>query len=68
MKLRALRTTKGVTQIQLSQASGIDQSTISRMETGKQDVSVSQLRKLAIALGVKPADLLADEEPMDHAA
>lgn len=69
MRLRHLRTDRGVTQKQLSAACGIDQSAISRIENGKQEVSVRQLLKLAEALAVEPAALLADAPgPVDQAA
>ena len=50
MDIKALRQQKGVTQQGLSEATGIDQSSISRMENGKQGISLNNLYQIASAL------------------
>jgi transcriptional regulator with XRE-family HTH domain len=57
-KLRALRLARGLTQAQLAEMAGLDQSFISRLERSETDVSVSNLIEIANALGLKPSDLL----------
>ena len=51
MDIKAVRQQKGITQQGLSEATGIDQSSISRMENGKQGISLANLYQIAQALG-----------------
>jgi transcriptional regulator with XRE-family HTH domain len=60
MNIRQARQAKGFTQQQLAQRTGIDQAAISRMENGKQRITVDDLRIMAEALGIDPRDLLPD--------
>lgn len=62
MKLRQIREQKGLTQQELEALSGVNQATISGIETGASSTRVNTLRKLAAALGVSPGDLLGDED------
>jgi len=57
-KLKALRERRGLTQEQLSEKSGVSRSYLARLETGRQDPTLSTLEKLAKALGVKVGRLL----------
>ena len=57
--LRSLREQKGWTQTQLAAESGVSQTYISELEAGKSDPTIAIVRKLASALGVSIADLLA---------
>lgn len=57
-RLRFLRTNKGLTQTQLAELIGLDQSHISKLETGTTKPSYDTLTKLAAALGVTVASLL----------
>lgn len=51
---KALKKARGkITQIQLSEMTGIDQSVISRIEAGKVEPELSTLKKLAEALNCK---------------
>ncbi|HDZ79255.1 MAG TPA: XRE family transcriptional regulator [Gammaproteobacteria bacterium] len=52
MEIKAVRKQKGITQQRLSKVSGIDQSSISRMENGKQSISLKNLYLIADALEV----------------
>lgn len=52
MEIKAVRKQKGITQQGLSEISGIDQSSISRMENGKQGISLNNLYLIADALEV----------------
>lgn len=67
MRLRNIRRSQRVTQQQLAEATGIDQAAISRIENGKQEVKLGDLRLMAKALKVLLAELVGDD-PMDNAA
>lgn len=60
MNIRQVRKEKGFSQKALSDATGIDQAAISRMETGKQRITIDNLRAIAAALAV-PIGSLLDE-------
>lgn len=55
--LRPIRVARGMTQMQLAQATALDQLTISRLETGKNPPSLSTATRLAAALKVDVMDL-----------
>lgn len=57
-KLKALRERRGLTQEQLAEKSGVSRTYLARLETGRQDPTLSTLEKLAKALGVKVGRLL----------
>jgi transcriptional regulator with XRE-family HTH domain len=56
-RLRELRLSRLLTQVELSELAGTTQSTINRIELGIQRPRISTVRKLAEALGV-PASAL----------
>ena len=49
---------RGATTITLAQAVGVSQAQISRLENGLQGFRSAMLFKIALALGVRPKDLL----------
>jgi len=57
MDMKTVRRQKGFTQQWLSEATGIDQSSISRMENGKQGISLNKLHRIANALD-EPIEIL----------
>ena len=57
-KIRALREARGMSQTELAEALGVDQTTVSAWETGKAEPTIFNLRRLADILGVSPGDLL----------
>ena len=58
-KLEELRRKAGLTQVQLSQKSGVATSTISRFEVvGVKEAKVDTLLKLAAAIGCRIGDFL----------
>lgn len=66
LKIKELRRQRGITQLSLSQMSGVSRTIISFLETGSAAISttqVSTLEKIATALGVKVADLLDEDNP-----
>lgn len=60
-KLRRLRQRNLWTQQALSEASGVNRDSISRLESGKSGAHVATVKKLGRALGVDPRELIADE-------
>ena len=60
MNLRELRKGRGLTQAALGKAAGMDQAVISRIENGKQSVTLGQLRAFARALCVRIEDLVKE--------
>ena len=56
-KIRALREAKGLSQAELAEALGLDQTTVSAWERGVSEPTVFNLRRLADLLGVEPGEL-----------
>ncbi|MFC2992934.1 helix-turn-helix domain-containing protein [Halomonas tibetensis] len=61
MNIRKARKAAGLTQIELAERVGCDQSMISRIEQGKRPVTVDMLKVIAQAVGMPPHALLADD-------
>jgi transcriptional regulator with XRE-family HTH domain len=62
-RLREHREHLGMTQPDLSGRAGIGVSSLSEFENGKREPTLSQLKKLASALGTDVAQFLSSEEP-----
>lgn len=65
MALKTVRELQAMTQRQLADASGLDQSVISALENGRANIGVDRARKLARALRVHPAVLVFADWPND---
>ena len=63
-KIRKLRKSRGISQAELADLTGMHKGHISRTETGKYQPSIEFLKKLSEALGVT-TDYLLDEEVDD---
>lgn len=64
IRLREFRTSKGLTQTDLSKAADVPQSVISDIESGtSKNPTVLVMAKLAQVLGVSVEDLLGEEAP-----
>jgi transcriptional regulator with XRE-family HTH domain len=59
-RLRQLRRQRGMTQADLSRATGLDRTYISGVETGRRNVSLLAITTLAEGLGVHPSWLFKD--------
>lgn len=57
-KVKALRERRGLTQEQLAEKAGISRTYLARLETARQDPTLSTLEKLAKALRVKVSALV----------
>ena len=57
-KIRQARENAGLSQKQLAEALGLDQSAVSNWETGKNEPTLHNLRRMADILGVDPGSLL----------
>ena len=62
IRIREMRRQRGLSQEQLGEKAGFSQSKISKIENENCD-SLSDLRLIAAALGVKLKELIDDEEP-----
>jgi len=51
-KLRAIRSLRGMTQMQLAEAAGVSPTAIAEYELSKRDLRADTIRKLCEALGV----------------
>lgn len=58
MRLRRLRADQGMTQEGLAKKAGISRVYVARLETGKQDPTLTTLKKLAKALKMTVGELL----------
>ena len=61
-RLRSLRKERLLTQVELSEMTGVAQDSISSLETGKREAHPGTIRKLAKALGVEPTELIKEQE------
>ena len=66
--VKQLRKSKGLTQEQLSDETGINRQMIGRLEKKEYMPSISQLEKLAEVLGFSIPDLYVENEPMIYTA
>ena len=58
IRLREIRRDRGFTQVQLAEKTGIDQGTISRIESGTDMIRMDSLERLCKALKCEPGDIL----------
>ncbi len=68
LKIKELRTSKNVTQDEISEAIGVSKRSYIDYETEKTDIPIKKLQKIATFLDVTIAELLGDEKPakQDH--
>ena len=65
IRLRALRTARGMSLDQLAELTNMSPSTLSRLETGRRRLAIDHLVTLARALDTTVDELLADEREED---
>lgn len=58
VRMREIRSAKGISIEYLANTSGMDYSQLARMETGQVNFTISYLFRVAEALGVTPKELL----------
>lgn len=61
-RIRELRLAAGLSQEALGERLGVHKVTISDLERGKVELTLSYMRRLSRALEVSPADLLVDDD------
>ena len=61
-RVKALRERKGISQVQLAKIIGVNNSLISKLESGETNSSIPVIQKIASALGVSIVKLLEDDE------
>lgn len=52
-QIMSIRQAKGITQLELANATGLDRANISKIERGKYNVGIDIIQKICIALGTK---------------
>ncbi|HEC16010.1 MAG TPA: XRE family transcriptional regulator [Sedimenticola sp.] len=62
LRMRAARKSRGMTQSEISQKTGLDQAYISRLENGTAEGSPAQILSIARAIGVPIAQLYDDQD------
>ena len=60
INLRELRQIQNLSQEDLAELAGIDRTYVSSLERSQYSATIDVLERLALALGVKPADLLTE--------
>jgi transcriptional regulator with XRE-family HTH domain len=65
-RLKELRERVSLSQMELSERSGVSRATIADLELGKRGAQPKTRRKLATALGVEPWDLVEDTQTDDQ--
>jgi transcriptional regulator with XRE-family HTH domain len=63
-RIRAFRKAAGLTQSELAEAVGIEPESVNRIENAKLNPSSQTLHRVARSLGIKLADLLNDDAPV----
>lgn len=63
MRLRRIRLERGLSQEKLGELAGLDRTYISSAEGGHRNISLRSIDRLASALGISPAELVADSVP-----
>lgn len=61
LRIKHFRQNKGLTVEQLAEMVGMSKSYVSEIENGKKQVNGRRLEAFALALGVRPADLIEDD-------
>lgn len=62
LRVKELRTARGLTVDQLANLAGLSKSYLSEIENGKKQINARRLEALASALQVQPTDLISDPE------
>ena len=60
--IKSVREESGVTQLELAERLGMEQSTISKIERRERRVDVTELRRICIALGVSFREFISNFE------
>ena len=64
-RLRAIRERRALTQEELAHLAVINRVTLNTIEMGRSEPRAGTVRRLAQALGVEPADLMAPDPVLD---
>ncbi|WP_296666250.1 XRE family transcriptional regulator [Demequina sp.] len=64
-RLRELRRSRGLTLVQLADATGLSHPFLSQVERGLANLSLQSLRRIAVALETSPVELVAAAEDAD---
>lgn len=64
-KLREVRVTRGMTQVELARLAHVTSSYITRLETARTAPGIDLVDRLSVALGCSASDLLSTDQPPD---
>jgi HTH-type transcriptional regulator / antitoxin HipB len=64
-RVRALRKALDLTQEELADRVGLRQAQISELESARNNIKIDNLHRLAVALGIRPCELLDDRALKD---
>ena len=67
-RLRKTRRKRGLSQEQLATLAGLDRTYVSSCEAGRRNVTIRTISRLSGALGVDPAALVSDLDPLSPEA
>ena len=62
LRIRELRTDKGLTLVELAEKVGVSTPHLSEVERGKKNLNNHLMVRIAAALGVSPEDLIAGDD------
>lgn len=62
LRIKELRDTAGMSQKDLAYSSDLDRSYIASVESGKRNISIVNIEKIAVALGVSLQDFFDNDE------
>lgn len=65
LKLKELRISKGLTQLDIAKILGVNQQAVSHYEVGRRKLDQDQIIKLCLGLDVTPDELLGYQEAYD---
>lgn len=63
LHIMSMRERRGITQTQLAEATGLSQSGLSRIERGRRELTLSNMRRIAKALNCTVGELLGETGP-----
>ncbi len=61
-RIAQLRKEKGMTQVEFAEKLGIQRTALARIEVGKVNTTVLNLKKIASVLGTKASELISESE------
>ena len=64
--VRSVRNERGISQERLAEVAGLHRTYIGDIERGERNLSLINIERLALALGIRPSELLARAETLSQ--